>query len=888
MNLSEDQASELLDQKKYVSYRFNVFDSAGQKFYGIKLSKADVESNQNQFVTLDDYNAPKGNNNGYYSYSYGYSYQKYAFKTPNGALYGYMRRESSETREFKEFLNLISQYPTCYQYYFADLEEGSKYIELVIFIDTKVFEKYYAANKVLTKNMISILQKYALNQYRIYTLKDCSKEREYDKVSPVFKLNLYDYQKQSLSWMINVENEAYKFLVPESSYYKLGDGAYIELINPTNQNNAVLSQYVFENDYQTNTMVRCRGGILADIMGNGKTVTTIALIFHNRPRIPPMLTSIIEREVYLPSRATLVVCPTNIATQWESEVKKCLGSNMGGLKVIKITTKTQMNKYSLSDILNADVVITTYNWLTHKSHIGTGFVKKNKFQEFLAAQKNHRIKYGDNYNMYPSYILHAIKYHRIIYDEFHEEINSKSKQNTTLYIIKNCLKATNIWGVSGTPLLENDTIMANIPNLLQIKDTFNNIYDLNVISQHEVFDRFVRRNEKQYLPPISYDVVPVQQTVQEKQLYDSSLSQATEILMQLCCYHNIHSLDIQNIDDVAEMQNKLRQEQREELLEVIEELENNLKQIEGVLRSMNPGLKKISELFYLVDSKHPKHTNKLVQQIQQNPTLQLQVSSLRQYRKFSRQLQTQKDELIELDKCIKYYEQTLGNLKVDGNFICPITGEPVGEGEVVITKDGHLFSKEAIEMLFEFGDGKYIDCPVTGEKLSRADITVVSNKKDDSSDLSSNERLFGSKISKVVDEINALKKGEKVIIFAEWDKLLHTIGYALDANDINHVYIKGSVSSRDKSIREFQKNPDIKCILLSAAFDASGVNLQQATNVFIVHPFRGDEGHHYEKQAIGRAWRTGQTKPVKVKFFITEKTIEQTLWDENRKSYYIS
>src|SRR5580692_473462 len=142
-----------------------------------------------------------------------------------------------------------------------------------------------------------------------------------------------------------------------------------------------------------------------------------------------------------------------------------------------------------------------------------------------------------------------------------------------------------------------------------------------------------------------------------------------------------------------------------------------------------------------------------------------------------------------------------------------------------------------------------ITCPVTGKQLTRRDLTIVSNKPVNDQ-ISKDERLFGSKIVKIIELIKSFEPLDKVIVFAHWDKLLHTIGYAMELNDIHNVYIKGNITIRDKSINEFRNNPSIKAILLSADFGASGVNLFEATKVIIVHPFLGETGHHYELQAI--------------------------------------
>lgn len=888
MKLTNEQARTLYDQHKYVSYtvRMQADPNTNSSYsYNHNIGDDEIKKHSFQLCTIKEY---QGN----YGKSYGHAHSYYYFyeiTTTNGSLYGTFRKyggtdASKNLNEFLEFQNLVAEFPDCCSYYIGDMTEGKHKFNLCVFIDLNMFQLYYNKNGKLTKNMIGIIKKYAMNQYKITNLKDCSNEQEYPNISPNFKLTLFDYQRQTINWMIRTENTDYKFLVPQSCFFKLGHRIYVELIN--RRQDTLLSQYIFNNDYQTNKMIRCRGGILADIMGNGKTITTIALIYHNQPITYPLLTTILEREVYIPSKATLVICPTNIAAQWEGEIYKALGNDGSGLRILKITTKVQMNKYNLYDIVNADVIITTYDWLSHTNHIGVGFAKKNKSTEFLSKQKEYISTYGDNYHAYPQHNLLFQKYNRIIYDEFHEEIDSNSGNSNILYIIKNCLKAKYIWGVSGTPLLENENVMANIPNLLQIYDDNNELYELDIISQHEVYNRFVRRNEKQYLLPISYKEVRVTQTLQEKQLYDSSKSQNAEVLMQLACYHNLSNMGIQSIDDVSKGQETVLLKQKKDLQEKAEELCSNLKQIETLLKAMNPTINHINDLYYLIDSKHPKHTHKLIQQIQQTPTLQLQVDNLRQYRKMQKQCDDVNSELESLIKCINYYNITTKAFN-NGVFTCPITGEPAGDGEVVITKHGHLFSKGAIDMLFDCGDGKTITCPVTTQKLTLADITIVSNKKDISGEnLNSNQRLFGSKITSIIDEINKLPKLDKVIIFAKWDTLLHTIGYALDTNNISSVYIRGSVAAREKSINEFRHNPKVKVILLSADFGASGVNLMEAHHVFIVHPFIGDNGSQYEKQAIARAHRTGQKKPVEVTFFITNNTVESDLWDKDRKLHY--
>ena len=871
---SQDNLPLLIAQKQYIMLEF--------LHCSRKTTADDVLHFSNKLVKMTE------------SKTMSYAYKIYTLTNSSGKTLEVMVRQTSEDADVVDKLMQVYRKMIgddrfrgmeCYMCYLPKQHVDSKYIFMYMIINLDLVRREYRMTGQLDSNTTQIVKLCAMSPYTVHHLENCDNESEYTQISPYFRLKLFDYQSKSLSWMINIETGQYRFNVPKSKYFKVTENAYVQLTGK-GEDVSLLSDYIYEADYEVTETLRCRGGILADIMGNGKTVTMIALIYHNRPVHPPLLTSLIEREAYIASRATLIVCPTNIASQWYSELAKCLGDNYAGLRIIKIATRTEMGLYSLRELVSADVIITTYAWMSHKDHIGTNFLRYGRANAMLLAQKEMKQKWGNQYEYYGKINnLLFLKYNRIVYDEFHEEIDSVNKRNLMVKIMTECLRAQSIWGMSGTPLLENTAINNNLPVLLQILDSRNEVVKLDAIGRHAVYQRFIRRNERTYLPPIHYRVVSVRQSVKERQLYESSMAQPSDVLLQLCCYHNIDRLDVSGIDDIIKNQNELRQRQLIELKREAEGLEANIKQIEGILRSMNSQMKSIDELMYLIDPKHPLHTNKLVLTISQTPGLRLQVENLKMYVKYTEQLNENRAKHDKLVQGMNYYDQTLKNKIVSGGFICPITGESVGDGEVVITRDGHLFSKSAIEMLFDCASGDKIQCPVSGRVLTRADIAVVSNTQRSDEKESTNQRLYGSKITCMIEEIQQLKSGEKVIIFASWDRLLHNIGSALKSNNINHVYIKGNVAIRDRSIYEFQTNPSVRVILLSAEFGASGVNLVEATHVYIVHPFTGVDGYQYERQAIGRAYRTGQTKPVTVSFFITENTIESDLWQENKLKY---
>jgi SNF2 family DNA or RNA helicase len=83
------------------------------------------------------------------------------------------------------------------------------------------------------------------------------------------------------------------------------------------------------------------GGILADDMGLGKTLQAIAFLLSEREKIS------------LPS---LVICPTSLIYNWESEIQKFAPS----LKVLIISGSREEREHMVKQIGEADVVVTSY------------------------------------------------------------------------------------------------------------------------------------------------------------------------------------------------------------------------------------------------------------------------------------------------------------------------------------------------------------------------------------------------------------------------------------------------------------------------------------------------------------------------------------------------
>lgn len=121
------------------------------------------------------------------------------------------------------------------------------------------------------------------------------------------------------------------------------------------------------------------------------------------------------------------------------------------------------------------------------------------------------------------------------------------------------------------------------------------------------------------------------------------------------------------------------------------------------------------------------------------------------------------------------------------------------------------------------------------------------------------------------------KLGHKVLIFSQFKTTLDILEtYAVDLRGWKACRIDGSVAQEDRyaQITSFNTDKSYNLFLLSTRAGGQGINLTAADTVIL---FDSDWNPQQDLQAMDRAHRIGQTKPVIVYRLATRGTVEETL-----------
>jgi SNF2 family DNA or RNA helicase len=131
-----------------------------------------------------------------------------------------------------------------------------------------------------------------------------------------------------------------------------------------------------------------------------------------------------------------------------------------------------------------------------------------------------------------------------------------------------------------------------------------------------------------------------------------------------------------------------------------------------------------------------------------------------------------------------------------------------------------------------------------------------------------------AKLSRLMEMLpELLAEGRRVILFSQFTSMLDLIKPELGERGISFTEIRGSTKDRQAPVTAFQAGT-VPLILVSLKAGGTGLNLTTADTVILYDPWWNPA---VEAQAIDRAHRIGQTKPVFVHRLVARGTIEEKI-----------
>lgn len=592
------------------------------------------------------------------------------------------------------------------------------------------------------------------------------------------------------------------------------------------------------------------------------------------------------------TNSCLIICPSQLCDQW---IKEYYDKFTNDKRVLLIVTKDQYDNLTLGDILFSDLVVISYNVLLNNFYKNS-IITNEKLENYINTHFNKDLsdlKLDEYYIKIEELLksktlknLHFFNWNKILLDEAHEIQNMTKYQELTC-IIKN-FSSNYKWNLSGTPFANG---LDSYLNLMSYNTSYNKEYttSCNLLGSYNLIHMglnsnlvtsskflFKRNTKKSIFNEYSGNIInefikKLNFTEQERNMYNSYLqnnqNKYIDILIKLCCHCELFEgtktliKNCKTLDEIQKVLLDYNKNKMSDLQNQINILQKNIKNMEDL----------ISETIIKNDNGHGILDD-----------IEYYKSMITTYKK-SVSIKTKEYENIQ--RIYNYLYQTLQT--ITDTDTCPICLDTIEKDTLTITKCGHKFCWECVldthNVKKECTNSNLFKCPSCNQEMNFSEIYLLKDKQNEPSSNELNNIINNVKSTKIGNIIYFIKtqlnKGDKIILFSQWDELLHKVGDLLKNWNINIVYCNGSVYQRKRAIELFKKDNEINVIMLSSRNAASGINLTCANKIILLEPIYGSNEYrqNIESQAIGRADRIGQKRPIEVYKFIIQDTIEEDL-----------
>jgi hypothetical protein len=567
--------------------------------------------------------------------------------------------------------------------------------------------------------------------------------------------------------------------------------------------------------------LRCRGGLLCDEMGSGKSKVVLSTVLEDNQA----LCKTTRRRF---NGTTLIICPPMLVDGWLDEIDQFPPTTFVSMVVRCAKDLEKMDSFYVECC--CDIVITTYPMI---ASLLSGAEEKED-------------------------ILFSIRWRRVVADEGQTFVN----ESTDIAKGMMALDARSKWVITGTPIQNRSSDMTTllryvgltIPPTMNIEDIGELVNKVMLMRSRADIERYQQIHQPEYCMPELKSVTRKVQLVQfrttsEKVLYYSCANFA--LLRRISPLYARYK----KVGPTPTIIQLMRQ------LCTSPFIVKGLVVPDGLILLDSDSIEEgESRLFDAPSNKGHVVPNSLAQFIDQQPTaFHLSHECGDSYNK--------NDPIYGGDgKAI-----TEGGVSTEGGEEA-FTWDPYGknEKEFDLTKEGdredYLFLyRELCKSLVD-----EVEWQITEEmntiptKKAKAMLTHLFDRvlrKDRPS----------SKEQAIVDYVVDTPPDDKIIIYSFYTGILTGIERALTLSGFRSVLITGKTKHGNDQLRKFKEDGTIKVLLITLKLGNYGLNIPMANHVLVADPWWNP---HVMEQAEARVKRPGQLKDIFVVYFIMDNTLE--------------
>jgi len=682
---------------------------------------------------------------------------------------------------------------------------------------------------------------------------------------------LLKHQKQALYFMLHREEGNTPLLTDNTgiinSSWQLKKG----------RNGDAFYYNVITNQTQREPPPPTRGGILADMMGLGKTLSVLSLLTKtvagaahwaslppSQPHPPEKKQSHHSKQFDMPraqglgltplrqnGKATLLICPLSTITNWEEQIKQ-------HIKTGSMTYHIYHGQNRIKDVdqlSQFDLVITTYGSVSSE----------------LTAR--HRGKKGP-------FPLEEIGWFRIVLDEAH-----MIREQSTLQFKAVCrLQASRRWAVTGTPVQNRLDDLAALLAFLRLKPfddkskflqyivvPFKNA-DPEIVPKLRVLVDTItlrRLKDKIDLPPRTDQIIRLDFSPEEQRIYDLFAKNAQDRVQVLTGQGRDKILGGKTYIHILQSILRLRLicAHGKELLS-----DDDLRLLQGMSADApidldsddeedKPALQeaKAYELLDLMKETNNDNCVKCGRKLGANDAADIES-------------ERQEDILGYMTPCFHIYcAPCVGSFRDD---MCGATYDSNGYGNCPICSSHVRFS--CVELRHTRADVEHEPHSQPKSAAKGSAGKVVSDERYGCPHTKTRALVEDLLASKAESQKNPDQPPFKSVVFSGWTSHLDLIQVALDQAGITYTRLDGKMTriARTAAMDTFREDPTVDIILVSIMAGGLGLNLTTANNVYVMEPQYNPAA---EAQAIDRVHRLGQKRPVRTVRYIMRDSFEEKM-----------